>query len=330
MVFKKKTKVEVQERTEDLKAEQRRWAARLTSLQVRTIRGDAAPRPSQTASVRQKLQELASIYMLYLDEPRRLPPHETPLLARSWVGGLQSYVAIQDRAAAVMRTRGASSGSEDSAAEQEREILVRILKVCDGIILGFHQMASAVPDAPDARALHAGLPVPDPARAIGAERGPVTQQAFAAQFSAGGLRVATELEDWQRHWKHNFTWNNEVLQGPADSAVWVPMELRPKEYRDRRNLPPLELDTASKALLDLAFDLGVDEVAMQTTLTLSGDITNHISPHLPPEERALLLEMHKRSVENGLSYWTSLIEAVTAFLSNLLGLIFQSKDKSAP
>lgn len=303
------TKRAVDDRADERRVERSRWADRLTSIQVRTLRAVGPPRPTQGLSVRQKLADLAVMYQVWLDERRAWTPGEAPQVVRTWTGGLQSWWAIHERATAI---------SVAADAPLEAEMLARITRVSQSMVQGL--IGAARRAGVDPAGQLTGRPAPDVLAALGvdASAGPISQLAFAARYGARPPSARVDAEAWWAHWRANFAWNNEVLYGDVDAVGWMPPELLPEEHRGRQTLPPLQLDDTATRALHMAYEMGTDPIALQTTISMSGDVINQISPHIPLADQALMLEVHRRGVESALFRWTSIIDAVALFVGNLL------------
>ena len=125
----------------------------------------------------------------------------------------------------------------------------------------------------------------------------------------------------------NATWDNELFPDGQTVLMDLPTELLPVELQQTRRYPPIELSRVPQQSLLHACELGVDLVAIDSSISLSGDITTRISPYLPPELQPLYLDLHRAGMSNALSYWTAIIKAVQAFLNGLFDVAF-SKDRT--
>ena len=75
------------------------------------------------------------------------------------------------------------------------------------------------------------------------------------------------------------------------------------------------------ALVRKIWDIGVEEVVMQSTVSLSGDVINRIQSGLPPQEAAALLEFHREGVVSGTRMWKLIAETIVSMTGGFAKLI---------
>jgi hypothetical protein len=85
-----------------------------------------------------------------------------------------------------------------------------------------------------------------------------------------------------------------------------------------KRIPKL-LNSNDLTLVRKAWEVGVECVLVQTCVQIDGDVLTRISEQLLREsaanQRELVMEAHKRSVEIGLSHWRSLIQVAAELVS---------------
>lgn len=82
------------------------------------------------------------------------------------------------------------------------------------------------------------------------------------------------------------------------------------------NLHPDEM-----SLLRKIWDIGVEEVVMQSTVSLSGDVINRIQSGLAPKEAAVLLEFHREGIVSGTRMWKLIAETLVSMTGAFAKLI---------
>ncbi|MCG8358165.1 MAG: hypothetical protein MI920_21585 [Kiloniellales bacterium] len=82
----------------------------------------------------------------------------------------------------------------------------------------------------------------------------------------------------------------------------------------------LRLGADDRTTLRKIWEIGVEEVAAQTTIDLDGDTITRIGRKYATPAQAHVLEIHKMGIETAVGYWRGLIEAVGSFIVNLADL----------
>ncbi len=82
------------------------------------------------------------------------------------------------------------------------------------------------------------------------------------------------------------------------------------------NLHPDEM-----SLLRKIWDIGVEEVVMQSTVSLSGDVINRIQSGLEPKEMAVLLDFHREGIVSGTRMWKLIAETLVSMTGAFARLI---------
>ena len=141
----------------------------------------------------------------------------------------------------------------------------------------------------------------------------------------------TEIDpEWHRKLiAANAAWDNELFADGQTTLSGVDPGLLPAELQVSRQYPPLELSRRQELLLQSALELGTDIVALHTSLSLTGDVVTRISPHVPEDQRALFLALHKDGTANAMSHWSSIIQALQTLLSGVLGAALRRPEDGA-
>jgi hypothetical protein len=81
----------------------------------------------------------------------------------------------------------------------------------------------------------------------------------------------------------------------------------------------LQLETDEKVQIRKIWEMGLEEIAMQTVIQIDGDMVTRIQPRYARGERQMIHEIHERSVATALELWGDLIGIVKDFFSGVAG-----------
>ena len=77
-----------------------------------------------------------------------------------------------------------------------------------------------------------------------------------------------------------------------------------------------------------AWELGTDEVVIQTTVQIDGDVVTRIYSDYTERDLVELMKLHEMSVNTSIRSWKNLLDTVNAFFTGVLGVIFRSGSAS--
>ncbi|MFP4031601.1 MAG: hypothetical protein ACLFTV_08580 [Desulfococcaceae bacterium] len=89
------------------------------------------------------------------------------------------------------------------------------------------------------------------------------------------------------------------------------------EIEDQRLDLPLE--PGEKVQIRKIWEMGLEEIAMQTIIQIDGDMVTRIQPRYAAGERQMIHEIHERSVATALELWGNLIGIVKIFFGEVSG-----------
>lgn len=84
----------------------------------------------------------------------------------------------------------------------------------------------------------------------------------------------------------------------------------------RKHAPDIELLPAELMSIRKIWDIGTEEIVMQTVIQLGGDVTARVNSAYTTERDQPLLKIHDNSVVTSISTWNKLVETVGAFLES--------------
>ncbi|MDM8552208.1 hypothetical protein QUF72_19135 [Desulfobacterales bacterium HSG2] len=94
-------------------------------------------------------------------------------------------------------------------------------------------------------------------------------------------------------------WDNNIPREDMDSA------------------PPLELTAGERVLIRKIWDVGLEEIAMQTVIQMDGDVITRIQNKYVNEESIIIHKLHNESVSTSLRFWSELVGIVEDFFGKL-------------
>jgi hypothetical protein len=84
----------------------------------------------------------------------------------------------------------------------------------------------------------------------------------------------------------------------------------PDVAHDVAETTPIELLADEIVMLRKAWELGVEEVAMQTIIQLDGDVIHRVQPKYATGNHTALFAVHQSAVQTSVSYWKTLIDLI--------------------
>lgn len=81
--------------------------------------------------------------------------------------------------------------------------------------------------------------------------------------------------------------------------------------------PPLPLTPDEMVMLRKIWEIGLEEIAMQTIIQMDGDVLTRVQPKYATPESAVIREIHGESLNLALRFWGELIGLVKDFFQNL-------------
>lgn len=82
--------------------------------------------------------------------------------------------------------------------------------------------------------------------------------------------------------------------------------------------PPLPLVPDELVIIRKIWDVGTEEVAMQTVIQLDGDVVTRVQPRFAVPDCKVLHDIHRDDVDISLRGWRNLIMTVTEFFKSIL------------
>jgi hypothetical protein len=87
---------------------------------------------------------------------------------------------------------------------------------------------------------------------------------------------------------------------------------------------PIELTTDEIVVLHKAWDLGLEQIALQTVIHLDGDVLHRVQPRYATGSSATqLLTVHDAAIRTSISYWKTLVDIVGEFIGGVARILGQ-------
>jgi hypothetical protein len=83
----------------------------------------------------------------------------------------------------------------------------------------------------------------------------------------------------------------------------------------------LDLNTTQVSLIRKVWEIGTEQVVLQTVIHADGDITSRISERLLQKPNPVLFQIHHESVQGAVGFWINIVETIGKMAANF----FQSK-----
>lgn len=97
-------------------------------------------------------------------------------------------------------------------------------------------------------------------------------------------------------------------------------------YKNKKELEKkdaaLKLTTKELIMIRKIWEVGVEEIAMQTVIQLDGDVLTRITPKYADKKYEALHQLHNQSVSKSISFWQELVKLVTSVLSDFVKKFF--------
>ena len=86
-----------------------------------------------------------------------------------------------------------------------------------------------------------------------------------------------------------------------------------------RNASSERWDPEDLTTLRKAWELGTDEVALQTTIQIDGDVVTRVDPAFLGEQHTRLRDMHQNGVSSAMRSWENLVDTAVKLVGGIIG-----------
>ena len=111
---------------------------------------------------------------------------------------------------------------------------------------------------------------------------------------------------------------------PSDSRKYSGKDWRTNDFTRAEietSRPPFPVRSDELVLIRKAWEIGVEEIALQTIVQLDGDVVTRVPPRYACGGNETLHALHNQGVSASLAVWKELVAVVKAFLENIVKII---------
>ncbi len=113
----------------------------------------------------------------------------------------------------------------------------------------------------------------------------------------------------------------DLAASDPDWGPWLNENDRSRLLKEEiRTLPPGRMPVDYAVAVRKMWDMGVENVCIQTVIQLDGDVITRIQSGLPRETRDVMLKVHETGIDVSLRYWQTLFDIVKQVAGGLLEL----------
>jgi hypothetical protein len=158
---------------------------------------------------------------------------------------------------------------------------------------------------------------------------------WAAERSLAFPEVRAHFNDTERVILYRIRRNCDQLKGiiynlTASDPLWQPWLGENNRYDlltdDIRYLPLGRMPVDHAVAVRKIWEMGVENVYMQTVVQLDGDVITRIQSGLPPGTREVMLKVHEMGVDVSLRYWQILFDIVKQIAGGLVDLFLPRRN----
>jgi hypothetical protein len=81
---------------------------------------------------------------------------------------------------------------------------------------------------------------------------------------------------------------------------------------------PMKLSPENLVLIRKAWEMGTEEIAMQTVIQLDGDVVTRVQPKYAENTAASIHEIHRENVRVSVEFWKELVQLVKDFFTSVV------------
>ncbi|WP_044207303.1 hypothetical protein [Flammeovirga sp. OC4] len=148
---------------------------------------------------------------------------------------------------------------------------------------------------------------------------------FIGMFKMQRTKLAIETKQGQRGY------DDEFHDGGAGQYERYPSQMGSHKWnndillREMNEVEELDLGTEQITQIRKAWELGTQQVLLQTVVQIDGDVTSYLTPKfvkLPPELRNMVMNFHQNSTNEATGHWSSFFKVLTDLTGKAFSSIF--------
>lgn len=91
-----------------------------------------------------------------------------------------------------------------------------------------------------------------------------------------------------------------------------------RDQLNERQPEPMKLSPENLVLIRKAWEMGTEEIAMQTVIQLDGDVVTRVQPKYAENTSASIHEIHRENVRISVQFWNELVQVVKDFFTGVV------------
>ncbi len=125
--------------------------------------------------------------------------------------------------------------------------------------------------------------------------------------------------------------DDTIRQNPIDCNDGLTVSLirvlsnKRENGKKRAPLKPLRLTRKQYSRIQKIWEIGLQEIVMQTIVQIDGDVTTRVLPRYASSDHHFLYQIHRESVSVSMHYWRDLVKVLATFFASIWKLIFPKK-----
>ncbi|MBL4708735.1 MAG: hypothetical protein JKY48_09900 [Flavobacteriales bacterium] len=109
------------------------------------------------------------------------------------------------------------------------------------------------------------------------------------------------------------SWNNDIDAGDINDLL--------NDGND------LKLDLREIMMIKKAWDIGVEEIMLQTIVGIDGDVTTRILERFAKDPDKTVLDLHNEGLKTSINFWYRMVDTVTTIVGSAIGTLLSGKDE---
>jgi len=255
----------------------KKWAYDLLNIEINTIVKADMSAIKMPSSIRLALYELSTEYHNTLEDLGKLEKYEIRKPSYWEYAGIRSFEELQERARDGVQMFENKLREITETDEEELNKMRKKIKILERIQFQSNQIVDIFKDLE-------GRLITDKTKDLPGYRIP------PELIKKDELEKIKKEERAAPHFESE-KWNNDIRTD--------------RMYR----IDDLDLTTDQIARIRKAWEIGTEQIVMQTVIQLDGDITTRISENFAKNPNQTILKIHNDSIATSTGFWTSLFKA---------------------
>jgi hypothetical protein len=145
---------------------------------------------------------------------------------------------------------------------------------------------------------------------------------------SNSIEIVDILDSCDRDYNKDRIKEDTIRQNPIEcndglTASLIRMLSNKRKNNKRIPLEPLRLTRKQYSRIQKIWEIGLEEIVMQTVVQIDGDVTTRVVPRYASSDHHFLYQIHRDSVSVSMRYWKDLVKVLAAFFESIWKLIFK-------